>query len=130
MSFVKFNPNPKRGQHADCCVRALCAATDMTWQDAYDALCAAGREVNDMPNTNNAMHVVLTRMGFKKFTCLAEKGKRRMCVNALARTNDPCRIVASCANHMVGIADGDYKDTWDCGEKCVYTYWINESTQS
>lgn len=50
-----FNPNPiKDKQTGDCTVRAICAATGMSWDEAFDELCIKAKEMGEMPSSNNA----------------------------------------------------------------------------
>ena len=43
--FKYYNPNPEGHEDAcDCVVRALCAATGLSWYEVYDKCCEIGKE--------------------------------------------------------------------------------------
>ena len=54
--FIFFQPNPlekqelDKGKRADCAIRCLCAALDISWEEAYDVLCKYAKEVYEVPN--------------------------------------------------------------------------------
>lgn len=134
-NYVFFQPNPsydasvpksKQILHEDCSIRGICAATEKTWEEVYDLLFDAGKKVFDVPSSDMAIEYVLSNLGFTKHTIKIEKGKKRENVSAFVRNRSDKRIVMRISNHIVGGHGGKYYDSWNCGYKCVYTYYEKE----
>ena len=53
MSFVYYNPNPKKKNTGDCVVRALAKFFDTDWLTAYMNICSFSALYFDMPQAVN-----------------------------------------------------------------------------
>ena len=52
--YVYYNPNPTgRTKVGDCPVRAISKALSISWDDAFDLLCTAGKRMGDMPRPDD-----------------------------------------------------------------------------
>lgn len=129
MAFVYYNPNPKakagKNWHIDdCVIRALCGATDRTWSDMYKIMCEFGAKLYCMPNDIKAITEAMNQFGFSKVSY--KRGEPRELAKDIAKktANGEHVIVVNLAGHIVCCKNGNYMDTWDCGYKTAYNYWI------
>lgn len=53
MSFVYYNPNPKKKNTGDCVVRALAKFFNTDWLTAYMNICSFAALYFDMPQVNS-----------------------------------------------------------------------------
>jgi len=133
--FVYFNPNPgaktkkdgtpKRHDRDDCTIRAVCAATGMSWIDAYKFVCAKTLEVFDVPSGTNGFIHVLESLGFEKVSY--KRGSKRDTVCDLAAKSYGKIIIANVAGHVVCCKNGFYYDTHRCGYQTAYNYWVKDT---
>ena len=119
-----YNPNPKKKKVDDCVVRALCKATDKDWNEVYKRLCELGLEKKAMPNEQICYEQFLQENGFTKMKITTEKGSKRPTVNEMAvKSENGKAYVCQVACHLVTAKDGYYWDTWESGDKCLYSYF-------
>ena len=65
--YVYYNPNPVgRTTAIDCSVRALSKVLHISWDDAYDQLSEAAKQMGDMPSNNAVFAAVMRKNGFFK----------------------------------------------------------------
>ena len=121
--FEFYNPHPDGKLVGDCVKRAFTKATGMAYGDVKIELNRIKRELNQPKfNSDKVWREFLNRHHFYKRSFPAIKGQKRMTVATLAGACHPEDIiVCNCANHLVCIRGGKYHDTWDSGDKCVYT---------
>ena len=113
--WVRMNANPGRRNVGDCVVRAISAATGMSWLDVYDALHMEGRAFYDMPSSNEVWGRYLYRLGFQPFF-LPESCPKCLTIREFAKRYPRGRYVIGTGTHAVAVIDGDYFDTFDSGE--------------
>lgn len=128
--FKYFNPNPlydgnKKGwKSVDCSVRSICAATGISWDIVYNALCKVGLDSFTMPHELSTYHRTIIRYGFKLVKrCKNKELKVKDIVKLSAKNKSTylCKI----ENHYVCCKNGDILDTWDSSEYYVSHYWIS-----
>lgn len=124
--FINKNLNPKGHNTSDCTVRALAAAAGITWDKAFIEIANEAFKMKVGPSDIKVFENLILRYGFKAVSCKAEKGKPRPKVKDIASLYRGHIAVARVAHHVVTCADGNYIDTWDCGEAAVYKVWIKE----
>ena len=122
MTYKFFNANPTGNKTSDCVVRALCVATGKNWDDVYVKLCEIGMNLKEMPNSDEVWKTYLSGISTYK-SCKAVKGKKRTTPESFAEANKEGVFVLRLAGHIVAVKDGQYWDTWNCGNKCVYGYY-------
>lgn len=130
--FRYFNPNPlhdgnKKGwKHVDCTVRSICAATGLTWVEAYKKLCDAGLKRYVMPHDMIAYNEVLKSLGFSRVKSCGKK--ENIHVKDLAKKSKKERKIylIKVNNHVVCLKGGDIYDTWDSSECIIQQYWEKE----
>lgn len=119
--YIEFKSQRRRA--ADCTVRALMKLLETSWEDAYDELCNAGRFLKRMPDEIDSVAHALSLYGYTKNSIPVTKGSKRPTVASFAAEHPTGRYLLNVANHVVAVVDGHYYDSWDCGSKCVYTYY-------
>ena len=127
-NYVFFQPNPSwkgkgKYRHQDCPIRAICAATEKSWEEVYDLLCETGKEVCDAPTSDQSVERAMSKLGFEKCSVKVTKGSTRPDPCHLTEEKWNKRLVMRVANHLVGGRGGKYYDCWNCGEKGIYTYY-------
>jgi len=122
--FVKFQPNEKVKNGNDYVVRALCKALNLSWLDVYSELNEVAMKKQIMPSDNKCFKEVLTNYGFEYVGIRNVKDVKRDTVQTFAKKNNKGTYILSIANHLTTIVDGDWFDIWDCGHKCVSSYYV------
>lgn len=118
------NENPKSKEVGDCVVRALATATENSWDDVYRELCKIGFELKVMPNSDEAYHRYLENNGFERRKISVKKGSKRPTVLSFTKEHKEGVFILRVANHVTVCKEGIYYDIWDCGNSCVYSYWV------
>lgn len=124
--FVKKNLNPRGHKTGDCVIRAVAAATGLSWDNTYQALSKAGFELKVEMSEVEAVDLVLKSLGFLEGKIKVVKGSKRPTVKSFSEQNPNLVAVLRVANHMVACAYGNYVDIWDSGDCSVYKYWYKE----
>lgn len=121
--WINFNNNPVARRVADCSIRAVSLALDISWEDAYALLAAAGYAMGDLPNSNEVITAVLRQNGFYR--------KAIDCQNCYT-VADFCKdhpygvFVLFTSGHVVTCIDGDNYDVWDSSGEDVLFYCYRE----
>lgn len=118
--YVYANPNPMRLRIDDCVVRALSLATDQSWDEVFQDLCALAARLKRMPNDCNVYRTYLQNAGFTRTPVSYQKGFKRPTVASFTQDHPRGAYVLEINKHVVAVRDGRYLDIWDCGEKCLY----------
>ena len=127
MNFEYFNPNPldskkrKNWNKLDCSVRSICCAIGLDWVSAYKELCDAGLSIYDMPDSKDAIEIVLKKYGFEWVK--QKKGEKKPYVSDFAKDHKNSICVLSCCGHVLCTKNGKYYDTGDSGNMKVFGWW-------
>ena len=124
----KFNPNPIGRRVGDCTIRAICAATGLSWDDAFDKLAAYGKKMGNLQNSNEAVGAFLKERGFKRHII---EDSCPMCytVRDFCRDHPIGVFVLGTGSHVVAVLDGDYYDSWDSGDEVPIYYWEEQTDE-
>lgn len=123
-----YNPNPKAGRVGDCSVRALCLATDKSWEEVYSRLATIGFVMADMPSANSVWGAFLKENGYKR-KIISDECPDCYTVEDFARENPKGKYVLGLSGHVVAVYDGDWYDTWNSGSEIPIYYWYKEEEQ-
>ena len=127
MSFIYYNPNPKRKRGSDCVIRMLTKICDFDWESAYLALSTIALTEYDMPSSNYVWEIYLKSLGFTKrllpITC-----PDCVTISEFAKDNPEGTYVVCTGSHVATVVDSDWYDAWDSGEEVVSYYF--ERSQS
>lgn len=122
-----YNPNPKKREDAcDCVVRALCKATGQDWNTVFIELSKLGIELKAMANSDVVWKEYMNRNGFKRISIKVTKGSKRPTVTSFSNDNRNGTYILQVAGHLVTVENGYFYDTWDCGNKSLYAYYMKE----
>lgn len=122
--YVYYNPNPTgRTKVGDCSVRAIAKALSISWDDAFDLLCTAGKRMGDMPSSNEVIGAVLRQSGFHREN-LPNFCPDCYSIRNFARDNPVGTYVVGTGTHIVCIEFGDWYDTWNCEDEVPIYFWV------
>lgn len=127
--FKKTNPHPQGKLVGDCVKRAIVIASEINYHDVAIMLNRFKKQsgchkFNNSDNWKPFVEQVL--LGRKnKGDMQHEFYGRRYTVDDWARYWDCDTAILRLSKHIVATKNGNYYDTWDCGEKGVYiAYFI------
>lgn len=122
MPWQEYNPNPRGARVGDCAVRAIAAALDLEWGEAYAMLCAEGMAMRDMPSANAVWGACLEQHGFDRK--LPDAGCASCyTVRDFAAAHPDGVYVVAVSRHVVTVKNGCFWDSWDSGsETPIYFY--------
>ena len=63
-TYRYFNPNPVAANTRDCVIRAICAALDMKWDDAFDLIAERAKQMGQTMDDNAVYGSILRQCGF------------------------------------------------------------------
>ena len=124
-NYVYVNPNPRDKKVGDCTVRAICLATDQSWEDVYLDLCVTGYMIADMPSSNDVWGKYLIDNGWK-YHRLQDSCPFCYTVNDFCNEHKKGTYIVATGTHVICIKDGKYNDAWDSGDKIPLFYYTKE----
>ena len=114
MAWKPFNPNPLGLKVGDCTVRAICAVTGLSWDQAHRRQCELAREMADMPSADRVWWELLRKYGFTRQSII-DRCPDCYTVADFARDHPYGDYVLGPKEHAVAVKSGDWLDTWDSG---------------
>lgn len=125
--YREHNENPAGKRVGDCVIRAISTALVQDWGRTYVDLMVKGLEMADLPSANNVWGAYLRDSGWRRGappdTCPDCYNVRDFCAD-----HPKGRFVLACPEHVVAVNNGDYYDTWDCGDIPVIYFWAFEGS--
>lgn len=122
MSYVYYNPNPKKRRTDDCVIRAISKFIDKDWYYVYVQLCIRGFVMGDWGSSNEVWSSYLRKLNYKRYflpdTCPDCYTVRDFCIDYPVG-----RYLLTTGNHVICCEDGNYFDTWDSGDESIVFYW-------
>lgn len=121
----QFNPNPVGRSVGDCAVRAVAAALDISWEDAYALIAANGYAMGDLPSSNQVWGATLRQHGFNR------KSIQDTCPDCytfadFARDNPEGVFVLGTGTHVATLRDGTLLDAWDSSAEVPQFVWYRK----
>ena len=120
--YTYYNPNPKQKRVGDCVIRAICKATDQSWEDVYTQLCLQGLKMSDMPSSNPVWGSYLKQKGFLQVT-IPNTCPDCFTVEDFCKEHPQGVYVLGTGTHAVCIADGCIWDAWDSSQEIPVYYF-------
>lgn len=118
----EFNPNPVSNNTGDCAVRAVAAALNISWDDAYDMIAERAKQMGEIMQSNAAWGSVLRQHGFYRtvipMTCPDCYTARDFCME-----NPHGIFVLGFGNHVACVIDGQLWDSWDSSDLIPQYLW-------
>ena len=128
INYKYFQPNKLdlKDDYSDCSIRAICKVLEIDWREAFDKVIPLCREKCILPSMlfyteQSADTCKALGLTYNKIT--NKKGVKRPTVASFARSHKTGRYIVTTAHHVVAVVDGYYFDTWDSGEKSLYSYY-------
>ena len=123
--YIHVNPNPNGVYVEDCVVRAICIATDRTWDDVYLNICMQGFLMKNMPSVNNVWGTYLKSIGFVPYA-LPTNCPDCYTIRDFCAQNRSGTYILATGSHAVAVIDGNYCDAWDSGDEMPISVWRRE----
>lgn len=120
--YKYFNNNPNGRSVGDCAVRAIAAAFNVTWDDAFDALANNAKAMGDMPSSDSVIGALLRQMGFTR-EIIPDSCPDCYTVADFAEYHPYGVFVLGLGGHVVTIVDGDVYDSWDSSAEIPVYVW-------
>lgn len=117
-----LNLNPVGNRTGDCAIRAVAAALDISWDDAYDMICQRAKQMGEITSADAAWGSVLRQYGFNRSVI---PNNLPDCYTAEDFCLDHPKgiYVLGFGNHTATVIDGFIYDTWDSSQLCPVYYW-------
>lgn len=121
-TYEYFNPNPVAAKTRDCAIRAVAAALDISWDNAFDLISERAKQMGETMEANAAWGSVLRQHGFVReiipSTCPDCYSARDFCLD------HPRGIyVLGFGTHVATVIDGVLLDSWDSSDETPQYYW-------
>lgn len=117
-----FLNNPAGRNVGDCTVRALSVVLGYSWEKAFCELAESAYYMADVMSANSVLGAVLRKNGFYK-KAIPDKCPDCFTIEDFCREHPLGVYVVGTGNHVVGIIDGNYYDSWDSGNEIPIYYW-------
>lgn len=119
--WVQYNKNPCGKSVGDCAVRAVSVALELTWFEAYDLLCAFGRNVCNLPSADEVWGAVLRDNGFVREAI--ENCPECYTANDFCRDHPKGVYVLAFGGHVATVRYGKLYDSWNSGNETPIYYY-------
>lgn len=110
--WIYFNNNPAARNVGDCSVRAVSAALNVSWDEAFDMLAHNAKQMCDMPSGDAVIGSVLRQHGFVR-SIIPASCPDCYTVGDFAEDFSTGVYVLGTGQHVVTVIDGDVYDTYD-----------------
>lgn len=120
--YVYFNSNPVGNHVGDCSVRAISKALGISWDDAFDLLADAAKNMGDVMSANSVISAVLRMNGFYREN-LPNFCPDCYSIKEFARDNPIGTYVVGTGSHVVCVKDGNWYDAWDSRDEIPIYFW-------
>ena len=125
MYFVEHNANPYGKRVDDCVIRALSKALNKPWECVHIDVDLMAISLGDMPHANSVWGKYLYDLGFQR-DIMSNSCPACYTVKDFCKQHPNGTYILALDSHVVAIVDGQYYDTWDCGDKIVLYYWTKK----
>ena len=125
MSYVYYNPNPRKKSVGDCVVRALSAIFNDSWENVYADLSMQGAFLFDMPTANSVWGEYLKANGFRRYV-IPNSCPHCYTVRDFCYDHPYGKYLLKTEGHVIAVIDGDYYDTANTGDEIPEYYWRKE----
>lgn len=134
MKLTYFNPNPddkmfKSGKRKIWCredssIRAIAAAMNITWDDAYKRLSEIALRIHDVPTSKNVMHEFCILNNFEHTTYGKPKaGEVRPTLANFADEMTKGTYIVYLSHYFICVKDGEVFDVANEADSSIYSYW-------
>lgn len=117
-----FNNNPAGRMVGDCSVRAVSAALNLSWDDAFDLLAHNAKEMCDMPSSDAVWGSVLRQHGFVR-SIIPSSCPDCYTIGEFAYDFSRGMYVLGTGQHVATVIDGVIYDSWDSSSEIPSFMW-------
>lgn len=123
--WIEFNNNPTGRRVADCAIRAVSVALNVSWEKAFDLIADAGYKMGDMPSSDSVWGAVLRQHGFYRS---AISNQCPLCYTAedFAIEHPNGVYVLGFGGHAATVKDGHIYDAWDSSQEIPQYVWYKK----
>ena len=139
-TFKYYNANPKNRKTGDCSIRAICTATNTSWDETLDNLVAQSHKYKYAVFSPECYGRYLESIGWEKQKQPRNYDNTKLTGEAFCwyltrkykdRKDKPTVVAHIGGHHVTCFAYSDnirYKclDMWNCTHKCVGNFWVKE----
>ena len=123
--WVMYNPNPTGRLVGDCAIRAVSAALDIGWEEAYRMVSRNAFAMGDMPSSDSVWGAVLRQNGFYR-RAIPNTCPDCYTVEDFSIDNPDGTFVLGCGGHVVTVVDGNIYDSWDSSREIPQYVWYRK----
>lgn len=123
--WQELNNNPAGRRVGDCAVRAVSVALNISWEDAYALITAAGFAMGDMPSSNSVWGAVLRQHGFSRMN-LPDECPDCYTAEDFAHDHPHGIYVLGFGNHVATVRDGIIYDAWNSSNEIPQYVWYRK----
>lgn len=120
--WVEKNENPRARRTIDCTIRAISTALEQDWDTTYVGVTAKAFELKDMPTANHVWGAYLREQGWTR-DIIPNDCPECYTVADFCEDNPHGIYILALHEHVVCVIEGNYIDTWDCGDEVPLYYW-------
>lgn len=117
-----FQNNPTGRSVGDCAVRAISAALDLTWEQAFVMLAYNGYIMGDLPNADTVWGATLRQNGFVR-EAIPNTCPECYTAGQFAEDHPDGVYVLGFGGHVATVRDGSLMDSWDSSNEIPIYYW-------
>jgi hypothetical protein len=117
-----FNNNPANRVVGDCSVRAVSAALNLSWDDAFDLLAHNAKAMCDMPSSDAVWGSVLRQHGFVR-SIIPSSCPDCYTIGEFAQDFARGIYVLGTGQHVATVIDGVIYDSWDSSREIPSFMW-------
>lgn len=124
--YAYFNPNPIANSDSDCAIRAVSAALNITWDEAFDLIAHNAKQMGTIMENNAAWGSVLRQHGFNR-KIIPDSCPDCYSAEDFAIENPRGVYVLGFGTHTAAVIDGTILDTWDSRDEIpIYVWYLPE----
>lgn len=124
MAWRFYNPNPVAAREEDCAVRAVSAAMNISWDEAFDLIAYNAKQMGAMMHRDAAWGSVLRQHGFRK-RIIPNSFPDFYTAEDFCRDNPQGVFVLGFGTHTACVIDGVILDTWRSSDEIpVYVWYL------
>lgn len=120
--YIYYQPNPCGRAVGDCSVRAISAAFNIDWEEAFDILSSFAKSMCDMPSSDQVWGAALRANGFRK-AILPTYCPHCYTMEDFCKNFPHGIYVVGFGGHVATVIDGDLYDSWDSSQEMPVYYW-------
>ena len=119
----QFNPNPVGRSVGYCAVRAVSAALDIPWEEAYALIAANGYAMGDVMSANSVWGATLRQHGYHRMS-IPDTCPDCYTFADFAKDNPEGVFGLGTGTHVATVKNGEIWDSWDSSLESPQYVWF------